>query len=551
MASANFINECKNPANCNRYGKLSLINSETDLTQNNVIQEFTIDDGCYVDGNIIGSVYSKAINVQLIDALDKTLENESLLAQVGVTYIEEIGGEEQETTEYIDLGKFTIEKPKDELTENYTSFTGYDDLINNLDKKYETGLDYEQDTITVADIYEDLCDSLGLTPKTLSFINSDIEVEANPFVGGETNRTVLQTICKIAASYIDIDIEDNEIDLSWLSNSVNPDYTFQLSDYSTLDGGKVVYGPVNSLIIKSSSIESENVSISDDESIALYGEHQLVISDDYILHTPELKQQAITDIWSRVHNLTYVDCELTTYYGKPFLKKGDKIRVYTDDENYFDTYILQHQFTYDGTFKSVIKSPALTEQQVQTKQDVSLGEKLSQTAVDVNKQKGEIESLVSKTQQIDTTVGNNYDELKNKFNDYTPVSRTVNIENSVTQLQTDTYTKTEINTKLTDGSVTKVHTVSGTFDETGMTYEKTDAPTKTTINEVGINTKRTNNNETVLFAGYVDDNNTQYADFKGQTIVATENIMVENYMIVGQHSRFEDYETGTGCFPIR
>ena len=146
---------------------------------------------------------------------------------------------------------------------------------------------------------------------------------------------------------------------------------------------------------------------------------------------------------------------------------------------------------------------------------------------------------------IQTTVANNYTTLNNKID-----SSVQEVSNRVTQIQTDTYTKTQIDTKLVDGSVTKVQTVSGTFDENGMTYEKTNAQTKTTINEVGINTKRTSNNETILFAGYVDDNNTQYAEYKGQTIVATENILVDNYLIVGTHSRFEDYESGTGCFYI-
>ena len=40
----------------------------------------------------------------------------------------------------------------------------------------------------------------------------------------------------------------------------------------------------------------------------------------------------------------------------------------------------------------------------------------------------------------------------------------------------------------------------------------------------------------------------QYVDYKGQTIVATENILVKKYLVVGSHTRFEDYETGTGCF---
>jgi len=408
--------------------------------------------------------------------------------------------------------------------------------------------DDEEISITLSDIYEELCRHLELTPVTTTFTNSNIPVNSNPFTNGEKNRDVLKAIEKVSCSFAKIDKWNNTIDLAWLSDTL--DYTFTLDDYASLEGGKTIYGPINSLIIRNSEIEEENVSISDSESIAENGEHQLVITEDYFLYDAALREAAIQTIWNKVHNLTYVDCKLTTYTGKPFFNIGNKIRVYTSENDYFDTYILKHNFTFNGTFISEIESPVLTEQQIQTKQDVSLGDKLRNTQIIVNKQEGRIESLVSKTNTIDVTVNNNYQELNGKFNDYTPVSRTIEIENSVRSIETDTYTKTEINTKLTDGSVTKVMTTSGTFDEDGMHYEKTNAPTSSTINEVGVGVKKTSDTNYVLFAGYVDDNNTQYSDFKGQTIVASENMLVKNYMVVGSKSRFEDYEDGTGCFYI-
>lgn len=190
------------------------------------------------------------------------------------------------------------------------------------------------------------------------------------------NRTVLQTICKIACSFADIDNGTNKIDLCWLSDSEEPDYTFNLNDYSSVDGGQVICGPINCLIIKNSQIDSENVTKKkkDDDSISVNGENQLVISEDYILHNAELRQQAITAIWNRVKGMKYVDCKLITYYGKPFLKLGHKIRVYTSSTEYFDTYVLKHKFTYDGSFSSVIESPALSKQEIKTKQDSSLAE---------------------------------------------------------------------------------------------------------------------------------------------------------------------------------
>lgn len=561
MVSQDFINECKNFAYENRYGKLEFSSPTLELNQSNKIQDFTIDSGCYIDGNIVGSVYVKKIDANLIDALEDNIENREFDASVGVTYtvVEEIEGEdvESEETEYMDLGSYIVEKPKDEQTENMTSFVGYDLLMQHLDEKYQTSLDYENETIMIADVYDELCTTLELTPVTTTFTNSTIEVETNPFVGGETNRIVLNAIAKVACSFVDIDYSTNEIDLKWLSSSL--DYTFETSDFSSLEGGKTVYGPINSLIIKSSAVDSENVSYEDAQSIAQNGEHQLVISEDYFLYNETKRQAALTGIWNKVNGLTYTECTLTTYTGKPFLKIGDKIRIYLDEENYIDSYVLQHEFTFDGAFKSVIKCPVLTEQEVKTKQDVSLGEKLRQTEIIVNKQEGTIISLTETTDQLSS---DNVD-IKTKFGDYVPMEEYTEFKNGVETTQTDTYTKTEIKQILkgtfydtNNNQVVSeiVHTSSATFDANGMTYEKKDNNnnylTSTTINETGMNVKNSSGNS-LLFAGYVERSNPDYGSrFEGQTMVATDNIMVNHYLLVGSHSRFEDYESGTGCFYV-
>lgn len=396
MASNNFINICKEPANANRLATITKVSDSTILTQDDYIQDFTIDKGCYSDGSIIGTIYVEKINANLIGSYGINLENEDIKVQVGIKY-------DDDTTEYIDLGKYKVEKPKDEATNNYSTVIAYSDLLNKLDSVYECNLDFTIEK-TFLDLYNDLCNNLGLISKTTSFTNDNLILAGNPFTNGETNRMVLQSIEKASCTFAQINSETNEIELCWLSQSEEPDYTFDLNDYSTLNGGKIVYGPINSLVIKMNDVDDENVSISDDDSIAQNGEHQLIINEDYLLYTPELREQAINAIWDKVHNLTYVDCELTTYYGKPFLKIGDKIRIYKDEETYFDTYVLTHQFKYDGSFYSKITSPVLTAQQVATKQDISLGELLKLTKIQVNKIAGEIDLIAQQSEEASKAV---------------------------------------------------------------------------------------------------------------------------------------------------
>ena len=409
MASTNFINECKNRANANRLGKIIIDGITSPITNSDNLQSFEIDSGCYTDGNIIGSVYAKCLKANFI-AEQNNLTDKPMQAQIGVKYTDL-------SNEYINMGKYKVERPNNEITANMSQITAYSDLYTNLDSKYICNIDYSTGDKTLSDLYIDVCNQLGLTPVTTTFINSTIPITANPFTNGEKNRTVLQTIAKISCSFIDIDNDTNKIDLCWLSSSKTPDYTFYKNDYSSVEGGQVVCGPINCLIIKNSQVDDENVTIKDDESIKKNGENSIIISEDYILYNSDLRQQAITDIWNRVKGMKYVDCKLTTYYGKPFLKLGDYIRIYTSETEYFDTYVLKHNFTYDGSFTSIIESPVLTEQEIKTKQNISLGEALRNTQIIVDKQLGKITSTV--------------DEMNTKVEDITTTTQTSTGGNSL------------------------------------------------------------------------------------------------------------------------
>lgn len=542
MASTKFINECKNGANSNRLGKITVEGVETPITNSDNLSSFTIDDACYADGKIIGTTYSKKLTAQLIAVPnDMDLIDKRISAEIGVKYADS-------SEETIKMGNYTIERPKDEQTKNSTQITAYDDF-NLLDNPYICNLDFSND-VTISDFYIDVCNQLGLIPKTTTFLNSDIQVTANPFVNKEKLRVVLQEIEKVSCTFSEIDYETNEINLIWLSegeeqtnnvykndefislydfmaehstqnddafknyivqsseiqvnkeasyrailpelnlNTLSDDtnletytvalyffddsytmvgaqlltigeneievsekykkvlvfliiartpdennpsdiatpnyesirnefsefkiyetavkpYEFQTNDYTTLEGGKIVYGPVNCLVIKESQIEGENTTRQDDESIITNGETQIAIQDSYFLFTQALREQAIDNIWNRVKGLTYVDCKLTTSYGKPFLKKGQKIRINVNDGRIFDTYVLKHRFTYDGTFQSIIESPALTKQETKIKSKTA-SEAIRLTEIRVDKAEGNIKATTQKTQEISDNLNNNY-----------------------------------------------------------------------------------------------------------------------------------------------
>lgn len=253
-------------------------------------------------------------------------------------------------------------------------------------------------------------------------------------------------------------------------------------------------------------------------------------------------QKDIDNIYAMVNGLKITSFSLKKQRGNPLLDCFDIIEI-EDGDKKFKT-LAQNELTYNGkilqTFDTTITQQAVIVNA--SKNSEATFKKYVKSEIDgVN---GTLTTTVGKIDTIDTRENNNYIEIKEKFNDYTPVEQFVELENNVTRIQTDTYTKTEINTKLTDGSVTKVLTTAGTFDENGLTIEKTNAVSKGRFNEKGMTIiDATGSTDTeLLFAGYDEE--------MGESVVRTKNTKVEKYLTIGANSRIEDYNGGTGVFHI-
>lgn len=386
MATQDFINKCKQPAYKDRFANFTL--GDTIVSSNNYIESIEITESIVDNKSIVGSCNTKTAKVGLIGyPKDEVLD--------GVSFNPTIGINQGDYNESISYDSFVITKINDGQTENTTDFEA-EDSLNLAGNKYVCGIDYNDgNTHTVQDLWLDVCSQLDLVPYSNTFTNYNIPISANPFTNNETIREVLQEICRVSLSFVVIDRETGKIRLSWLSTNTDPDYIFETSDYTELSGSLTKTGPINSLILGNSQTTGENVSTQDDTSIEENGEHQLYIDAKYILYNEELRLMAIQGIWEKVNGLEYYDLKLTTPLGKPFLNLGDKIRVITNEEDTYDTYLLKHTFTYNGTFASVIESPSMTSQEEKMKNSTkSITEKTRDTELIVNKQAGTIEEII-------------------------------------------------------------------------------------------------------------------------------------------------------------
>ena len=405
-------------------------------------------------------------------------------------------------------------------------------------------------TVTAIWLAKYCCAQVGVEFGSDTFTNDDFVINQNPFQAGESCRDVLKEISKLAYSWVRIGWDNKcYIDFNQYDTTDADVYNVITNNhYFSLETKKEVFGPINSVVVGMSGINGESHIVKDAASIEQYGEHTLYIYDNPLTNTFELRELAQQKA-NKLFGLSYTQVNVETL-GHPWLQGLEKINVVDMEGNNNITYPFNKTLKYNGHIRSIIDSMGETEVESTLAYESGILKNIRSASITVDKQNQTIESFTNRVIDIETKDNNDYQEILDKFDNYAPKSDIVTIENSVKQLQTDTYTKTEINTKLTDGSVTKVHTVSGTFDENGMTYEKTNAKTKTTINEVGVNVQDAtgSTSKSLLFAGYVDNKNEEFEKYRNQTIVGSDNIVVREFLVIGDNSRIQDYEDGGGIF---
>ena len=500
-----------------------------------------IDSKITYGNNIIASenLYSISpiLNGELLKSVMKELDFESSIQIPQYTVIKyEFGLKVNGEYEYLNYGNYIVYSSEYNEDSRTYEHICYDSILFTM-KEYTT-LQNGTFPMTVREYLTNLCLDCNLVFKNANdtFANYDKTIESDLYANlGYTYRDIFDELSQVTASSICTD-SNNMVEVRYINETNDTIDEEYLKDINVKFGEK--YGPINSIVLSRSG-ESDNVFLRDEDSVSSNGICELKIIDNQIMNFND-RSDYLTDILARLNGLEYFLNDYSST-GILYYEMLDKYNVKTGDNTYPCILFNDEPKITQGLVEDIYTE--LPEESVTdyTKADKT-DRRINQAYILVDKQNQTIENVASRVNGLEVDVNNNYQEIIDKFDGYVPKSTIVEIETSVTQLQTDTYTKTEINTKLTDGSVTKVKTVSGTFDEDGMHYEKTNAPTSSTINERGVEVDSTTTGEELLFAGYDDE--------LKQTIVRTENLTVRKYFVIGNNSRIEDYGNGTGIFTL-
>ena len=251
---------------------------------------------------------------------------------------------------------------------------------------------------TYAELAEDVCNQCGLELGNNTFRNADKLVSEIFFIDSEQCRVVLKEIAKIAFSWVRV-ATDNKVYFDFHKRDMqDADEIFTLDDYIELEPNDETI-PINTIVLRNSAIESENITIKDDDLIAEYGKQkELVVNEDYFAYSQE-KRQELIEASRELMGLVYYPVNLKSI-GTIYLENNDIIGVQNKKGDILNTYCFNHTIDFNGVLFDRIESPAMTE--VETELQHESAEDLSKrrTEIIVNKAMQQIEATVKKDDVI-------------------------------------------------------------------------------------------------------------------------------------------------------
>ena len=409
---------------------------------------------------------------------------------------------------YIEYGTYIIKEKQKNEEQDTVQLECYDLMIQSM-VPYDLVMEYP---VTVKTFLDAICTRFGWAKKYTTFVNSDVNIEEEKYDESYTFRDVLDEIAQVAAGIIAF--VGNELDVIYPTDSGE---TIDDSNLKTLKIGES-YGPVNSVVLARSPQE-DNIYRQDEESIASYGITEIRIENNQIMDSH--REDFIDGILGAMLGLQFEMYELESF-GIGYLNMGDLFTIQTPDgENHTALMLCDDLKITQGLIEtSHLEAPEVTETDYSAASETD--RVLNKTILKVDKQAQEITALVTKTSNIDSTVGG----LATK------------VTNMASAVMDSEKVKIEI-AKAVEG-INSITTSTGyTFDQDGLHIQKS-------VNG------EVDGLENLL------DNTGMYVKRGGDDILTANNDGVDainlrsrQFLIIGDNSRFENYGSNrTACFFI-
>lgn len=357
------------------------------------------------NGNFIGVTSMREINVKISNINNQfNLENSDIEYHLGALY----NGEYK----YINYGNFIVQKPENEEVNEETTFTALDYMC-----KFDTDDEYIPNVVfptTLLGIAQDVCAQADVQLGNEDFRNANMQILANPFVNGENKRTVLKSIAKLAfaCAYIG---QDNKLYIGFdIKDTV--DEAITVDDFIENKPNDEIK-PITAITLRSSEIKAAGQTIYDEEHIAEYGTNELIIEEDYLAYTDELRL-AYLQAARELFGLTYKPLSIDLL-GSTYLSFNDVIEITSPQNQKYKTYALNNNHEYNGVLYNTISVPSLSASEEQYKYESDEDTSKRKTAANIDKANQRIElietqigdrsektsSITQEIDQINITIG--------------------------------------------------------------------------------------------------------------------------------------------------
>lgn len=414
---------------------------------------------------------------------------------------------------YIQYGTYIVKEKKydeeqgTELLECYDlmllSMTPYD-----LAMEYPLEITEETPAITVKDLLDAICGRFGWAKRYTTFINSDKVIDREKYDASYTFRDVLDEISQVAGGMIAF--VGDELDVIYPTDNGG---VIDSSNLKTLKMG-AVYGPINSVVL-SRSPQEDNIYRRDDDSIEANGLTEIRIENNQIMDSH--REDFIDNILGALRGLRFELYELESF-GIGYLNLGDLFTIQTPDGESHTALMLcdDLEITQGLSETSRLEAPESTETDYTAASETD--RVLNKTILKVDKQAQEITAVVTKVENIDSTVSG--------------------IETKVTRIAEVMMDSDSVDIKISSaiGGIDSITTSTGyTFDQDGLHIQKSDEEMENLLDNTGMYVNRGSDN--ILTA------NNEGVD--------AINLKSRQFLIIGANSRLEDYDYNrTACFYI-
>ena len=341
---------------------------------------YQLQDAVYDEDsqNFLGTFISRYGEMVLILERELPLQDEQFQLYTGFQLADG-------SMEYVTQGTFYIYEVQEEQhdIQKTIRFADARILFNKPLQEVTYPLSVKQMLDTVCEQVQVPCMDITGLPNADFIINKEVYWGENA-----TCADVVKAIAQATAGFALI-TTDGALCIRWFSDTVSQ---WNADTYFTLESHDV-FGPVNSVVLGRQP-QNDNIYLRDEESVKANGLCEFQINDNPILDLD--RKTTIQPIFERLKGFSYTPLHMEGK-GNPALERGDRLQVTLLQDTHMDSYVFQHELSFDGALISTVETLALTKTQIEYSAADSIEKRILQTELKVDKVKGEITSQIQDT----------------------------------------------------------------------------------------------------------------------------------------------------------